>query len=139
MATTNNSQIVGEYGGLLSTKNIFIPCLLWVDKPFRGQGIGEQLVRTVFSEVKKRGVNEVVGPIESPYALHIRRRVLGEAALSFLARGRDAGLGDDVHIPLPATFDQMVDSLTRTEAYEVDLEERKHGIIVRADLSNFEL
>lgn len=130
---------VAEYGGFIAAAapDRVSAYALTVEPAYRGQGMGEMLVRKLVEVASDLGASKLVGHIESQYALDIRARVFGKGAIRFFDDRDENPDADDfiaVYNELPITFDQARQSLVRAEAYEEDLEFRQIGFNVEVDL-----
>lgn len=103
---------------------------LYVEKPWRRQGIATELVSAAARLAIEAGVTELRGQVESQHTLRIFRRLFGEERLSFLDR-------DPVKrslVALPLSSAQAIASLERAEAYEDDVDSREIGLVTSIDV-----
>lgn len=131
----------GYFGGEIKDNkpNVIEPLPLWVDPDYRGNGIGECLVKQLAEVAKKRNVDTIRGHIESQYALDLRGHIFGRESMKFF---HDKPSGGQEEVPeqyqeLPITFEQARESLARAEEHENSPNDRSIGFIVEQALKDF--
>lgn len=123
---------VAEYGAtvLADRPHTMEPHALYVEPYWRGNSLGERLVRELATQAKNLDIQTLRGHVESEYALDIKAQVFGSAALRYFDY---EPYGEEIELPL--SFEQARQSLVRAKEFEKDLDYREIGFTVEVDIS----
>ena len=132
------ASFTSHYDRLGPSRTLEADLLRILDTRYRGQGIGERLLRRLVREAKDRRLEDMESRITSEYALDIRGRVFGKENLEITP-------GDSFHVPpIPKpegviSFDEARDWLARVSIYEnLSKPFRLNGFDVYARFSDVE-
>lgn len=119
---------------------------LQVAKDFRGQGLGERLVRALGALTQKYSFFEIFTSFASQYSLDICGRVFGGERMTFIGPNGNTEARDlqdvsarDSLLDIDISFEEVRRVLVALERREEDLEYRMNGFSARIKLEGLDM